>query len=147
MGAVAARAAGVDQPIERHFDFPRARPHRLGRAGDLVGRLAFDAQRDEQGGDLRHRRAALEHGVHRLRRLRAGEILPFNSQPERIDQHQILRKFRKSVCPSGVRIDSGWNCTPNTGSREWCSAMTMPSRLRALTFNSRGRERSSTTSE
>ena len=59
----------------------------------------------------------------------------------------IRRKLPSSVWPSGVRIDSGWNWTPITGSFRWRSAMTMPSFVRAETLRSLGSVRPSTTSE
>ena len=33
-----------------------------------------------------------------------------------LDHTPIARKFFRIVCPSGVRMDSGWNCTPSTAS-------------------------------
>ena len=37
------------------------------------------------------------------------------------------RKFRAMSRPIGVSTDSGWNCTPSTGSSRWRTAITSPS--------------------
>ena len=58
-----------------------------------------------------------------------------------------FKKFARIACPPSVRIDSGWNCTPNTGQRRWASAMMTPSSVRAVTSSSFGSESGSTTSE
>ena len=39
-------------------------------------------------------------------------------------------KFRNMVFPSGVKMDSGWNCTPKMGYSLCCTAITSPSVVR-----------------
>ena len=40
--------------------------------------------------------------------------------------------------PSGVSTDSGWNCTPSSGSSRWRTAITSPSAAVAETSNTSG---------
>ena len=149
MRSIAAGAASVDQAMERDLHAHGPRAQRLRGAGDLVRRLALHAERNEQRRDQRRGRAPVEHRVDRGSGLDAGQVAALHGALDRFAQHQALtsRKLRSSVCPSGVRMDSGWNCTPKTGSVRWRSAMTMPSRVRALTRRSRGSPRSATTRE
>ena len=42
--------------------------------------------------------------------------------------------------PSGVRIDSGWNCTPKRGRPRWRIPMTRASSVHAITSSSGGNE-------
>jgi hypothetical protein len=146
---VAAGAAGVDQPLVAHLHPPRAVAQGERGAGDLIGGLALHSQRDQEGRDQRVGRAAFEDPVDRLHHFVAREVLSFDRAADRIlEVHaRTSRKLRSSVWPSGVRMDSGWNCTPKTGSVRWRSAITVPSLVRALTASSRGKDFSSTTSE
>jgi hypothetical protein len=57
------------------------------------------------------------------------------------------RKFRTIVGPSGVRIDSGWNCTPTLGRLRCRAAMTRSSSLHAVSSSSSGNPFRVTTSE
>src|SRR6185436_4524547 len=67
-------------------------------------------------------------GHHRLSR--AGCAAPTPSAPGAVAPSRP-RKFPSSAFPDAVRIDSGWNCTPSTGS-VWCrSPMISPSSLSA----------------
>ncbi len=57
-----------------------------------------------------------------------------------------VTKLRMICSPCGVRIDSGWNCTPSTGAARW----RMPigsGPVRAVTTRSGGSVDSSTISE
>ena len=73
--AVAARADDVDDVGALRRDAENVLAHRLGAPGDLVGRLALRAQRDEEAGDLRLRRLAAHDLAHRLARLVAREVV------------------------------------------------------------------------
>ncbi len=88
--------------------------HRLGGAGDLVGRLALQAQRDEEAADLGRRRIAGHDRVHHAARLGAREIDAVEQLRERVLDHP--RKFLIRSRPFGVSTDSGWNWTPSSGS-------------------------------
>jgi len=57
------------------------------------------------------------------------------------------RKFSRSLWPPSVRIDSGWNWTPTTGSSRWRRPMTTPSSVSAVISRQSGTESRSTTSE
>ena len=70
LAAVAAGAGRVDEVVAFRLHGDDVRAHRLGRAGDLVGRLALQPQRDEEAADLRRRRVARHDRVHHLARLR-----------------------------------------------------------------------------
>lgn len=58
-----------------------------------------------------------------------------------------LKKFFKIVRPCGVIIDSGWNCTPYTGSVLCCSAIISSFAVFAVTSRHSGRLSGSTISE
>ena len=57
------------------------------------------------------------------------------------------RKFLSIWCPCSVRIASGWNCTPSTGSVLWRTPMISPSSDSAVTRRQSGSESRSITSE
>src|SRR5262249_25421922 len=48
------------------------------------------------------------------------------------------RKFLRSCFPSIVKIDSGWNWTPSTGSRRWRRPMISPSSAHAVISSASG---------
>ena len=83
--AVASGAASVDEPIEPHFHPHGARPHRLCRARDLVGRLALHAQRDEKRGHLRGGRGSREHRLDGGARFLAAQAPPFHHRLDRLE--------------------------------------------------------------
>ncbi len=58
LAAVAARAGGIDEIVALRAHGDHVCAHRLGGARDLVGRLALQAQRDQEAADLRRRRVA-----------------------------------------------------------------------------------------
>src|SRR5581483_3421607 len=130
---VAAGAGGVDEvgPLRRNGEHVVA--HRLRRAGDLVRRLALRAQRDEIAGDLRLRRLPTHDLVHRVARLLTRQALAVQQPRAELLAHRFpSRKLRASAGPSGVSTDSGWNCTPTTGSSRWRTAITSPSSAYAV---------------
>ena len=49
-----------------------------------------------------------------------------------------LQEIPQQCGPSGVRMLSGWNCTPSTVSVRWRTPMISPSAVRALTSSSGG---------
>ena len=87
---VAARAAGIDQAILRDFHPRGARAQRLCGAGDLVRRLPFHAQRNQERRHLRRRGAAIEHRVQRRRRLHTGEVDALDRQADLLAQGHRL---------------------------------------------------------
>ena len=112
--------------------------HRLGAAGDLVGRLALQPQRDEEAADLGRRRVAAHDLAHHLAAARPAELLAVEQVGERLLDQRRSRKFCPSRGPSGVSTDSGWNWTPSIGSSRWRTPITSPSGVRAVTSSSSG---------
>ena len=47
-------------------------------------------------------------------------------------------KLREQLLAAVVRNDSGWNCTPSTGSVLWRTAMISPSAVLAVTSRQSG---------
>ncbi len=106
--AVAAGADDVDhgRALRRHRHHVLA--HRLGEAGDLVGRLALRAQGDEEAGDLGRRRLAVHDRAHQLVRVGAREVMPVEQQLDRgADDHR--RKFLAIAgperCQHALRVE------------------------------------------
>src|SRR5205809_106197 len=82
-------------------------------AGDLVRRLALDAQRDQEAGDLGGRGVAAHDRAHHVARLLTREVVAVEQPGERLlDHDEASRKFFASAGPTGVSTDSGWNWTP-----------------------------------
>ncbi len=50
----------------------------------------------------------------------------------------IMRKFCSSCLPGLVRIDSGWNCTPDNVNSLWRTPMITPDSDRAVTSSTSG---------
>ena len=67
--AVAAGPGGVDEVVALRPHGEHVLAHRLGAAGDLVGGLALQPQRDQEAADLRRRRLAAHDLAHHLARL------------------------------------------------------------------------------
>jgi acetyl esterase/lipase len=61
--------------------------HRLGAARDLVGRLAFRAQRDEEAADLSRSRFTAHDRGHHFARLRASQTRAFEETGQRLLDH------------------------------------------------------------
>ncbi len=132
--AVAAGARRVDQILPPGPHREHVLAHRLGAARDLVRGLALDPERDEESAYLRLGCFAAHDRRHRLACLRAGEIAALDHGVQRVAH----RKFLPSAGPSGVSTDSGWNCTPSTGSSRWRTPITSPSSLVAVTSSASG---------
>ena len=81
--AVAARPGRVDEvvPLRPHRQDVLA--HRLRATGDLVRRLALDAERDEEAADLGRRRLAAHDLVHDLTRALTREVASLEQLCER----------------------------------------------------------------
>ena len=71
--------------------------HRLGAAGDLVGRLALEPQRHEEAADLRRRRLAVHDRVHDRARLVAVEVVPVEQPRERRLDHACLQEVPREL--------------------------------------------------
>ena len=127
----------------------RARIARRG-AHHLVDGLALHAQGDEQRADLRRRGLAVHDAPDRRGHL-VGASRSCRAQARAMAAARSIsvssRKLRNRRLPSTVRIDSGWNCTPHTGSVVCASAMISPSAVRAVTVSDGGSDAGSTTSE
>jgi hypothetical protein len=100
--------------------------------------LALQAECNEETADLSLCRLARHDRVHHPARLVAGEILAVEQLCERVLDHRASRKFRTMSRPCGVSTDSGWNCTPSSGSSRWRTAITSPSAAVAETSNTSG---------
>ncbi len=138
--AIATCSSRVHEVGARRRDGYDVRAHGLRAAGDLIRRLALGAQRDEEAGRLGLRRFAGHDLVHRgLRRGRV-EIPAVEQLGDRLLNHrEPSRKFCSRSRPSGsVSTDSGWNCTPSTGSVRWRTPITSPSSACADTSSSSG---------
>src|SRR5581483_7288407 len=122
-------------------------------AGDLVHRLALDAQSHDERAELRRRRLAGHELLHDGGGLRLGEVVAVHEPLERVADGEgrvrhrrcsvwsaarIARKLRRMSWPAGVRMDSGWNCTPSTGSSRWRTPMITPLSLHADTSSASG---------
>ena len=123
---VPAGAAGVDDAVQLMGNRHEAAAHGGGGAGNLSRRLALARQSDEQGG-LVHLAQATVHqlakelldlGALRDRRHRSNVAgsrrHPLRHAPRYRSSAPLptLMKLLSSLTPSGVKIDSGWNCTP-----------------------------------
>ena len=151
-GTVAAGAAGVEHVVEPPGERHRVRPHRARQADDFRGALAFHREADEQRRDLRLGRAAFHDLGHRGRGLLAREVLAPHQLLDECGKHRAYprrsTKLRRMRRPSPVRIDSGWNWTPCTGSVRWRRPMIVPSSfVRAVTSSTAGSPCSATTRE
>src|SRR5882672_2388085 len=131
---------------------------RLLRRAEIRLEDALHGGRALELGDDRHR--VLPPQVERLQRqrrlrlrlqldeladlLRLPEFLPLHLD-DVVEDHRS-RKFRSSVLPGVVMIDSGWNCTPSTAISLWRSPMISPSLVWALIWRNLGSPSSRTTS-
>ena len=59
--------------------------------------------------------------------------------PAPCDSRSSARKLPTRAGPSGVRMLSGWNCTPNRGNSRCWVAITSPSSVQAVSSSSSGR--------
>ena len=124
-GAIAAGAAGVEHVVVPPRDLHRVRAHRAREADDLRRPLAFHREADQQAGDLRRRGAPFHDLAPSRRPLRprsgprgasASRSVLETSAPGPATPSSLARESSAGcACPSPVRIDSGWNCTPWTG--------------------------------
>ena len=106
-GAVATGARRVDEVVAPRVHGQDVLAHRLGAAGDLVGRLSLQPQRDEEAADLGGRRVAAHDLAHHLAAARPAELLAVEQVGERLLDQRRSRKFCPSRGPSGVSTDSG----------------------------------------
>src|SRR5207247_403715 len=68
------RATDIEEAFDFRRDRPRRRPHGLGEAGELLGRLPLVALDEQEAPRLRRGRLLREDERHRLARLVAGEV-------------------------------------------------------------------------
>ena len=111
--AVTAGAGRIDEIVPARPNGEDVVAHRLRATRDLVGRLTLRAQRDQESSDLRRGRFAAHDLVHDRSRFCASQLRTLEQFADDCLDHP-LRKFRAISRPSGVRTDSGWNCTPWT---------------------------------
>lgn len=71
----------------------------------------------------------------------AGAVPAGPAPPRREERYRSVsrRKLSRRRCPSWVPIDSGWNCTPHSGSVRWRNAISTPSDDQAVASISGGR--------
>ncbi len=148
-----AGAANVDHLI-RVLQDRRLAAHRPRASGDLADRLAAQAHGGDRRGDLRGTRLAAKAGGEkrvgvRLRQRRAVSQAR-QQRPEYVRHRRPRqassaratparsRKLANRWWPPSVAIDSGWNCTPNTGRSRWCMPMISPSSVQASTTKTSG---------
>ncbi len=121
-GMVAAGAAGVQDALEPVIDADHRLTHRARRGRDRLRAFAHQPQRHQEPRDLRRgpapRQDRGEHPLHpRVGRERAVVSSANTSEnSERGVGHNEFNQFPMSCEPCCVRTDSGWNCTPSTGS-------------------------------
>src|SRR5439155_10876049 len=86
--------------------------------GDLVDALPLRRECSQEGAELRRRGFSLHHAAHYGLGLVATQVPTGQDPCERVSKfhHANPRKFRIMRSPSAVRIDSGWNWTPSSGS-------------------------------
>ena len=105
---IAAGAAGVEHDLGAGLDAARLRAHDAGAAGDLLRRLALHAQRDDERRDLRRRRLAAHHLVHRLRALFGRQVPPLGQAADRLFNHRrVFSSIRQSAVGIFVRRSLG----------------------------------------
>ena len=138
--AVAAGPGGVDEVVALRAHREHVRSHCLRAAGDLVGGLALEPERDEETADLRRSGRAAHDLAHDRTSLLPAQVLAVEEPRETfLNRHRRpSRKLRASSGPSGVSTDSGWNWMPTTGSSRWRTAMTSPSSVVAQTSRESG---------
>ena len=121
-----ARAVRVENGRTRGRDPSHPCAQGRHRSGDFVGRLAAGRDSDQDRSLLRLRRLAVHevaedplgeiarqrtprgHDLQRLGDVRSHGRSASRSAP----RPATSMKFASSFSPSGVRTDSGWNCTP-----------------------------------
>src|SRR6185312_3693260 len=115
--AVAAGPRGIQHSPLIEIEPPRPRAQHSRPARQLCGALALYPHRDEQPSHARFRCDIVddlaEHrfGLGQIERASGQHLL--ESLPR--DAHRAIpsTKFWSRCLPSGVPIDSGWNCTPS----------------------------------
>src|SRR5664280_36346 len=129
-----------------------ARPKSIHGAGHGLDRLAHGGQRGEKPPRDRRRNLLVEKGRYGAPYVLARQTRPARHGTERAmggrrHASRPATKFFKRRSPCGVRIDSGWNWTPTSGSVRCASPITSPSALVAVIRSAPGTESFSTTSE
>ena len=119
--AVPSRAARIEEGLPGRWKGDRLRPERFRTPQELRGRLPAPRQREEERLDLLVGCLAAHHGAHRGARLLPGQTLAAREPRQKLPDHRVFvldasgtrrRKLRRRSFPHGVRIDSGWNWTP-----------------------------------
>ena len=136
--AVAAGATRIEDVRELPRQARRPRAHGTRQPDDLGRTLTLHREADEQTRNLRALRAAFHDLFHRRGRFLDREVLSTLELFEERGEHQISRKLRRSLRPSFVRTDSGWNCTPWMGYWRCLTPMTTPSSVCAASSRSAG---------
>ena len=100
---VATRPAGVNKVCALWPDSNRMLAHRSGAASDLVGRLAFRAQRDKEARGLGGRRLAAHHDVERGTCIFLGQALTGEESHHRVMEggHAVTARRRNAAIISG----------------------------------------------
>ena len=130
---VSARADDVDRLQAIGKGGPaREPPHRPREPPNLLRRLALQSQPCQESPGNGGRQTILSQLCHQRGGLVLGQVVSVEQAIEK-EIHESLpatsksRKFRRSRSPSGVRMLSGWNCTPSARSVRWRTPMISPS--------------------
>src|SRR5205085_11040624 len=89
--------------------------------------------------ELHRRHLALHHLPHEVDHLVVEDLALVAQAVDRFvgREHrggpQREMKFLSKAWPCSVNMDSGWNCTPSTGSEAWRTPMISPSSVHAVT--------------
>ena len=144
-------SAATRRAAERQPQVQRGQRRRAVRVASGQRRDRPDAGRRRAGGtgvDRHHphrqaRPAADQPDHHAYHPAQQRAVEPGPAQRDRATP----RKLASRSWPPVVRMDSGWNCTPSTGSSRWRKPMTVPSAVSAVTTRHSGRVSRSTTRE
>ena len=94
--------------------------HRPRGADDLFRRFAFRRERGKQRAGSNGRDRLIHDAADHARGIFSGKIVPRDHGTQQLRKvvhlPALARKLRANCAPAGVRIDSGWNCTPAIGS-------------------------------
>ena len=153
--ASAASAAGIHQLRRVDSHLRGDRTHGLCRAGDLDAGFALGLQRRQHRGDLRRGEFAGHDAAEHALCFGLREVAPRGNSREsggyvHAASQLASRKLASSRLPTGVLMDSGWNCTPCTGCSRCLMAMIssgVPSSNAVHAVTSRQSGKSATISE
>src|SRR5262245_58989507 len=147
MCAVAARAARIDQSVARSGDTDHLVAQRRHEACNFFHGFALGAECPDHVRNVQVIQFARDDRIHEHGGFLACQVALLEQILERVTNHArtlaMLTKLESRRAPSGVKIDSGWNCTPSTGRPFRRTPMTSPSEVYAEISRRSVRPRSS----